>query len=348
MTRHMIRRLRLRPNFTPLTLRRLRVFSRNRLAVGSLVVLLVLMVASLCAELIANDHPYVMRYRGKLYFPIFSEPSAPELGIEDRYTVDYRALKMEEGDFAFYPPVRFNPLESNAQVEAYPSSPTRFNPMGTDDRGRDVFARLLYGFRISFAYALGTWVLTYAIGVSLGLSMGFFGGRVDFVGQRLVEVMSSVPQFFLLIILISIFAPSLTLLIAITSLFGWIPISYYVRAEGLRLRNREFVEAARAVGQPVWKILFKHVLPNALNPIITFAPFAVAAGITGLAALDYLGFGLAPPAPSWGELLSQAKRNFTTAWWLAFFPSMALFGTLTLLSFVGEGLRNAFDPRVSP
>jgi microcin C transport system permease protein len=157
--------------------------------------------------------------------------------------------------------------------------------------------------------------------------------------------MSSVPQFFLLIILVSIFEPSMYLLIAISALFGWIGISYYCRAEGLRLRNREFIEAARAIGQPTWKILIKHVLPNSLTPIITFSPFAIAAGITGLAALDYLGFGLAPPTPSWGELLNQAKKNFTTAWWLAFFPSLALFATLTCLNFVGEGLRNAFDPK---
>jgi microcin C transport system permease protein len=194
-------------------------------------------------------------------------------------------------------------------------------------------------------YALGVWAITYLIGVSAGLCMGFFGGRVDFIGQRVVEVLSSIPQFFLLIILVSIFDPSISLLVAISAAFGWINISYYLRAEGLRLRRLEFIEGARSVGLPTWKVLFRHVLPNALNPIITFSPFAIAAGVTGLAALDYLGFGLAPPTPSWGELLNQAKKNFTTAWWLAFFPSLALFGTLTLLSFIGEGLRNAFDPR---
>jgi microcin C transport system permease protein len=301
--------------------------------------------ASLAAGLICNDLPYVMKFGGRLYFPVLRAPLAAELGITDRFTVDYQALKFGPEEWAIFPPIRFNPFNSNTDVSTYPSPPTWRNPLGTDDRGRDVFARLLYGFRISFAYAVGTWILTYILGVLLGLSMGFFGGKVDFVGQRLVEIISSVPQFFLLIILIAIFEPNLPLLILITTLFGWIPISSYVRAEGLRLRKLDFVEAARAVGQPTWKIVLKHVLPNALTPIITFSPFAIAAGITGLAALDFLGFGLPPPTPSWGELLEEAQKNFTIAWWLALFPSLALFLTLTLLNFVGEGLRNAFDPK---
>ncbi|MEW6055682.1 MAG: ABC transporter permease subunit [Bdellovibrionota bacterium] len=329
----------------PITQRRIRVFRSNRLAMFSLILLMIVFAGSCFSEWIANDRPYIMRHQGKFYFPLLRKPSAIELGIQDSYSVDYKKLAKEPGNWAVFPPVRFNPYQSNEAVNSYPGPPTWENPLGTDDRGRDVFARLLYGFRISFAYSIGTWLLAYSIGVAFGLAMGFFGGKIDFIGQRVVEVMSSVPQFFLLIILISIFDPSLTLLVAITSVFGWISISYYMRAEGLRLRRLEFVEAARALGLPLWKILFRHVLPNALTPIITFSPFAIAAGITGLAALDYLGFGLAPPTPSWGELLNQAKKHFTTAWWLALFPSTALFGTLTLLSFVGEGLRNAFDPK---
>jgi microcin C transport system permease protein len=331
----------------PLARRRIRLFLRNRLATGSLVVLALFLVASLCAELISNDRPYVLRYHGRLFFPVVSAPTAPELGVADRFTVDFNALELGPGDWALRPPVRFNPYQSNTKV-AFPSAPSWNNPLGTDDRGRDVLARLLYGFRISMGYAIGTWLLTYAIGVSLGLGMGFFGGRIDFLGQRLVEVLSSVPQFFLLIILVSLFNPNIYFLVAITSVFGWIPISGYARAEGLRLRKLDFVEAARALGQRPWRIVLRHVLPNALTPVLTFSPFAIAAGITGLAALDFLGFGLAPPTPSWGELLNQAKMNVTTAWWLALFPSLALFLTLTLLSFVGEGIRNALDPRAAP
>ncbi len=330
---------------SPLTRRRLGIFKRDRIAMFSAAVLMLVFVTSLAAELIANDRPLVMKYEGRIYFPVFSEPKAADLGIAGQYTVDYGKLKLRDSDWMLRAPVRFNPLETNESVKEFPGPPTSENWLGTDDRGRDVFARLLYGFRVSIAYSVGVWLITYAIGVALGLMMGFFGGRVDFVGQRVVEVMSSVPQFFLLIILISIFEPNLWLLVAISALFEWITISYYVRAEGLRLRKREFVEAALAIGQPVWKVIFKHVLPNAMTPIVTFSPFTIAAGITGLAALDYLGFGLAPPTPSWGELLNQARKNFTTAWWLALFPSLALFSTLTFFNFVGEGLRNAFDPR---
>jgi microcin C transport system permease protein len=331
----------------PITQRRLRIFKRNRVAVVSLIVLAIGMTFSLSAGLICNDHPYAMKYQGKLYFPLFHEPLAADLGITDRYTVDYSALTFGPGDWAVYPPVRFDPYMSNKEVENYPGPPTWKNLMGTDDRGRDVFTRLLFGFRTSFAYALGVWVLSYTIGISAGLLMGFFGGRIDFFGQRTVEIFSSVPQFFLLIILISIFEPNVKWLIVISSLFDWIPISYYLRAEGLKLRKLDFVEAARAIGQPPWKVILKHVFPNALTPIITFSPFAIAAGVVGIAALDYLGFGLPPPTPSWGELLNEAQRNFTIAWWLALFPSVALFSTLTLLNFVGEGLRNAFDPKQS-
>ncbi|MBY0469599.1 ABC transporter permease subunit [bacterium] len=331
--------------FSSLTAKRWQVFLRNKIAVVSLSILAVSLVCSLLSEWIANDRPYILRFQGKTYFPILFQPSAQELGVTDSFSVEYKKLPLQAGDWAVYPPVAFNPFQSNEKLTQFPGPPSSENILGTDDRGRDVFARLLYGFRISFGYALGTWLMTYLIGAVLGLSMGYFGGSVDFIGQRLVEVLNSVPQFFLLIILISIFEPSLVLLILITSTFGWIPISYYIRAEGLRLRKLEFVEAARALGLPKWKIILKHVLPNALTPIVTFSPFAIAAGITGLAALDYLGFGLAPPTPSWGELLNQAKKHFTNAWWLAFFPSAAIFFTLSCLSFVGEGLRNAFDPK---
>ena len=332
--------------FNPITEKRLRQFKRNRLAYFSGWILAICLVMSALAPLIANDRPYVMKFSGKLYFPIFHKTSAAELGVENRATVDYRLLDLKSGgNWAVFAPVRFNPLESNEKITRYPSPPTLENPFGTDDRGRDVIARLLYGFRYSALYAVGVWMMTFLIGSTLGLLMGFSGGWIDLIGQRVVEVISSVPQFFLLIILISVFEPSLKLLVTISSFFGWISISYYMRAEALKLRKLEFVEAGRAIGLTRWQIIFKHVLPNAITPIVTFSPFAIAAGITGLAALDYLGFGLAPPTPSWGELLNQAKKYFTYAWWLAAYPSMALFGTLTLLNFLGEGLRNAFDPR---
>jgi len=174
--------------------------------------------------------------------------------------------------------------------------------------------------------------------------MGYFGGRIDFIGQRIVEILSTVPQFFLLLIVVSIFEPSLTWLILLSSVFGWIPLSYYVRGEFLKNRKKDFVEAAQSMGAGHIRILFSHILPNSLTPIITYAPFIIAADVVALASLDYLGFGLTPPTPSWGELLNQAKEYFTVAWWLATYPSACLFVTLTLLSLIGDGVREAFDP----
>jgi microcin C transport system permease protein len=217
--------------------------------------------------------------------------------------------------------------------------------MGTDVRGRDILTRLLYGLRYSISFALMVWILTFVTGTVLGGLMGYFGGRVDFWGQRVVEVLSTVPQFFLLIIIISIFQPTLFLLVILSSLFGWISISYYVRGEYLKNRKKEFVEAARALGAGHMRIFFKHLLPNSLSPIITFSPFVIAGNITALASLDYLGFGLTPPTPSWGELLNQAQKHFTEGWWLALYPSLALFLTLTMLSLIGEGVRDAMDPK---
>jgi len=331
----------------PLTKKRFKIFRRNNLAFGSLIILLVMIAMSVFAPLIADNRPYFLKANGKTYFPLIEEPSPKEFGIEDEFTINYYKLVSERGFKAVFPPVRFNPFESNTDLENYPAPPSKVNILGTDDRGRDVFSRLLYGFRYSFLYAILVWMVTYFIGTLMGLAMGFFGGTFDFIGQRTVEIMNSVPRFFLLIILISIFGSSLALLVAISSLFGWIGISYYMRAEALRLRKLEFIEAARATGLTTPRIIVTHLLPNALTPLITFSPFVIAAGIQGLAALDYLGFGLTPPTPSWGELLNQARQYFTTAWWLAVFPSLALCGTLILLNFVGEGLRNAFDPKQS-
>jgi microcin C transport system permease protein len=184
------------------------------------------------------------------------------------------------------------------------------------------------------------------MGTILGAVMGFLGGKIDFLGQRIVEVLSTVPQFFLLIILISMVTPNLFWLVIISSLFSWIPISYYVRGEFLKNRKREFVEAARALGASRRSIIFKHILPNSLTPIITFTPFAIAANISGLASLDYLGFGLEVPTPSWGELLAQAQKYYTVAPWLAFYPSLCLFSTLLLFNLIGEGVRDAMDPNI--
>lgn len=330
-----------------LSRKRWKIFRKSKSAVFSSILLFLMIVATFVSPFIANSKPILIKHHGTTYFPIFKEYDVEDFGLSDTMTVDYRELKMGPDDYALWPIVQWDPYESNSKVESYPSAPSQTNLFGTDDRGRDVFTRLLYGFKYSITYAVGVWFISLVIGTALGGTMGYFGGKVDFVGQRIVEVLSTVPQFFLLIILISIFTPSLWLLVTISCVFAWIGISYYVRGEFLKNRNREFVEAAKSLGASDFKIIFKHILPNSLTPIITFAPFTIAAEVAGLAALDYLGFGLQVPTPSWGELLAQAQKNYTIAWWLAVYPSIALFVVLVLLNLIGQGVRDAMDPNMT-
>lgn len=329
------------------SLKKWRRFKSRKLAVLSCWLVGLACFLSFTAEFWANSKPLLMKYDNTYYFPIMKDYHPSTFGDEKNLVTNYRGLEMDEdkGDFILWPVIQWNPYESNNEVEAYPSEPTSDNWMGTDDRGRDILTRLLYGLRYSITFAFLVWALTFFVGTILGGIMGYFGGRVDFWGQRVVEVLSTVPQFFLLIIIISIFKPTLLLLVFLSSLFGWIGISYYVRGEYLKNRKKEFIEAARALGAGHGRIFFKHLLPNSLSPIITFSPFVIAGNITALASLDYLGFGLTPPTPSWGELLNQAQKHFTVGWWLAIYPSLALFFTLTMLSLIGEGVRDAMDPK---
>ena len=326
------------------TLKKWRAFKAHRTGVVSLWIIILACIFSFSAEFWANSKPLYLSYQGKSYFPVFKEYSVKEFGITDTMQIDYRHLRLAEGDSIVWPLVKWDPYESNKEVDGYPSAPNAQNLLGTDDRGRDVFTRLLYGLRYSITYAIGVWIVTFILGTFLGSLQGYFGGWLDLSGQRITEILSTVPVLFLLIILISVFEPTLTLLIIISSLFGWISISIYMRAEFLKNRRREYVEAARAIGLGHAKIIFKHILPNSLGPIITFSPFVIAGGISGLAALDYLGFGLTPPTPSWGELLAQAQKNVTTAWWLVAYPFVALFVVLVSFNFIGEAVRDAMDP----
>lgn len=329
------------------TLKQWRRFKSKKLAVISIWLIGIACFFSFTAEFWANNKPLYLKFDSVTYFPVFKEYHPSIFGMEESMVTNYREIELDEerGDRALWPVIPWNPFESNTEVEEYPSEPTSENWMGTDDRGRDILTRLLYGLRYSMIFALLVWIITFAVGTIIGGIMGYFGGRVDFWGQRVVEVLSTVPQFFLLIIIISIFKPTLILLVVLSSLFGWISISYYVRGEYLKNRKKEFVEAARAIGAGHGRIFFKHLLPNSLSPIITFSPFVIAGNIVSLASLDYLGFGLTPPTPSWGELLNQAQKHFTEGWWLAVYPSLALFFTLTLLSLIGEGVRDAMDPK---
>ncbi len=327
-----------------LTLKRYRRFKSVKRAVWSTWVFIFLIFLSITAEFWANNKPIIMSHQGSIYFPVV-KTYHPSVFNQPGFVTNYRELSDEDGVWAIWPPVRWNPLESNRELESYPAPPSNVNLLGTDDRGRDVLSRLIYGFRYSIGFAVLVWFFSYLVGIALGGSMGFFGGKIDLFGQRIVEVFDSLPYLLMLLTLIAMLGASLELLVLFSVLLGWMRISAYMRAEFLKLRKRDFVDAGRALGVGTGRILSRHILPNAMGPIITFSPIEIAGGIYTLAILDYLGLGLPPPTPSWGELLQQAQNYFSIAWWLGVFPSIAIIISLTSLTFIGEGVREAFDPR---
>lgn len=328
-----------------LAVRRLRRFKSIKRAVVSVWILLFLFFLSATGEFWSNNKPLVMKYQGELYFPVLRDYYPTTFG-QDGFVTNYRALDFKsQGNWAVWPLVKWNPYESNEAMSTYPSPPSRDNWFGTDDRGRDVLARLIYGFRYSIGFAVSVWFFSFLMGTGIGALMGYRGGYVDMVGQRLIEIFDSLPFLLMLLTLISLLGATLQLLVIFSVCIGWMRISTYMRAEFLKLRKREFVEAAKAQGVGLGRILFRHILPNGLGPLITFSPTEIASNIYTLAILDFLGMGLPPPTPSWGELLQEAQNYFTIAWWLAVYPSLALIVSLTALTFIGEGIREAYDPR---
>jgi len=330
-----------------LTRKRFKRFLNVKRAVGSVWVILLFLFFSGTAEIWANSRPLIMKYEGKTYFPVFKAYYPTEFG-QDGFVTNYRVLDLsKEGNWALWPVIRWNPYESNETLATYPGGPSKDNWLGTDDRGRDVMSRLVYGFRYSMGFAVAVWLLSFTLGTAVGAVMGYWGGKVDLFGQRVVEVFDSLPYLLMLLTLIAFLGAKFWLLVAFSVLLGWMQISTYMRAEFLKLRKRDFVEAAKAQGVGTYRILFRHILPNGLSPLITFSPADIASLIYTLAILDYLGMGLPPPTPSWGELLQQAQNYFTIAWWLAVYPSLAMVISLTALTFIGEGVREAYDPRKS-
>lgn len=324
--------------------RRLQHIKKSKRAVISITVLLVMLLASLGAELITNSSPVVGKINGKIIVPAYVQYEREQLGLEGAGVVDYRELK-EQFEWSMWPLLKWDPFEIDSEQSEYLTAPSAMHLMGTDSAGRDVFARLLYGTRISFLFGVAYWLVTYAIGIVIGLFTGFVGGNIDLYGQRLIEIFQSTPHFPLLLFIVSVVTPSPAILALFLCLFGWTGIAQYMRVEALRNRNLTFTEAAVSLGAGRTRLLFSHILPNSLIPIITFSPMAVISGIYSLASLDLLGFGVPPPTPSWGELLDQARANYQVAWWLAVFPSFFLFMTILCLNFVGEAVRKAFDPR---
>ncbi len=319
-------------------------FKRRKTAFYSLIILAILTVLSLSAEFVANSRPYFIIYKGHLSFPIVKQYPSSLFDFQD-IRPDYRKICEKSEATCLFPPVKYDPIEIDREVMQYPSPPSLKHFMGLDSLGRDICARMLYGLRVSMSYAVGVWVISFFIGAVIGCLMGYYGGWFDIIFYRLMEIFFSIPYLVVLITLVSIFTPSIFLLVVISSIFSWGYLTRYMRSEVLKIRKLDYILSARSVGCSTSQILFRHILPNALIPIITFSPFFIATNILGLSSLDFLGLGVMPPTPSWGELLRQGKEYFMAAWYLAFFPAIGLFMVLALINFVGEGIRDAFDPR---
>ena len=327
-------------------------FKRNRLGYRALWVFLAMLVVATLAELVSNDRPFVARINGQTYFPLLNNPSDKALGGDFATPADWKdpfiiELLAKPGNWAVS---AINPHSANStnyfSKNPPPAAPGALNWLGTDRFGRDMAARLLYGFRVSIWFGIALTVMGTAIGMLMGALQGYFGGRTDLTLQRLIEIWGSVPELYLLIIIASIFEPSLLLLLALLSLWGWIGLSDYVRAEFLRNRSLEFVKAARALGLSSGQIIWRHVLPNSLTPVITFLPFRMGGAILALTSLDFLGLGVPASVPSLGELLKQGKDSLD-AWWIIVPVFLLLTVTMLLLTFIGDALRDAFDTRKS-
>ena len=325
-------------------------FRRNRLGFYSLMVFSVLVVTSLFAEVLSTDRPLVVRYEGTTYFPLVNDYPETVFGGDFESNTDFLDPFIRErittGDnWAIYALNPYGPKTLNYFAAApNPSAPTAENWLGTDDRGRDLLAQLIYGFRVSVLFGLALTFTGVLLGVITGAIQGFFGGKTDLAFQRFIEVWGAMPELYLLIIFSAVFAPSLGLLLVLLSLFGWMGLSDYVRAEFLRNRQMDYVRSARAMGLSNGQIIWRHVLPNSLTPVVTFLPFRMSAAILALTSLDFLGLGVPPGTPSLGELLNQGKNNID-AWWISMSTFAVLVITLLLLTFMGDALRDALDPR---
>ena len=325
-------------------------FRRNRLGFTSFVLFGVLLVLSLLAEVISNDKPLVVRYDGQFYFPLVKTYPEKVFGGDFDTETDYldpfiREQFAKPGNWAVFPPNPYGAKTINYFAKSpNPSAPSRDNWLGTDDRGRDLLAQLIYGFRVSVLFGLALTAVGTLLGVAAGAVQGFFGGKTDLALQRFIEVWGSMPELYLLIIFSAVFAPSVSLLLILLSLFGWMGLSDYVRAEFLRNRQLDYVKAARALGVGNGQIIWRHILPNSLTPVVTFLPFRMSGAILALTSLDFLGLGVPPGTPSLGELLNQGK-NSIDAWWISLSTFAVLVTTLLLLTFMGDALRDALDPR---
>lgn len=331
----------------PLNQRRWQNFKQNRRGYISLWVFTILFVVTLLAEVVANDKPLLLWFDGSPYFPAFVTYPETTFGGEFELEMDYRQdfarELIEPKGWMLWPPVRYS-YDTINYARIAPAHPTLENWLGTDDQGRDVLARVIYGFRISVLFGLALTLFSTVIGVAVGAVQGFYGGKIDLFGQRFIEIWSGMPNLYLLIILSSFVEPGFWWLLGIMLLFQWMALVDVVRAEFLRGRNLEYVRAARALGMTNGRLMFRHILPNAMIATVTFMPFILTGAITTLTSLDFLGFGLPAGSPSLGELIAQGKNNLQAPW-LGITAFLVMSIMLTLLVFIGEACRDALDPR---
>ena len=332
--------------------KRWRKFKSIKRGYYSFLIILFLYLISFILPFFVSRDALIVKYNDNYYFPVFKYYEAATFNQNIAGEANYRLLKkqFQENDNSNFVLLTIYPFSPNENLldeteGAPPHRPSLKHIMGTDDRARDVFSRLAYGFNISISFALIVTFLAYLIGVIVGALQGYFGGIIDILLHRFIEIWTTLPFFFIMIIISSVLVPNFFLLCLILTLFSWAGITYYIRGEFYREKSRDYVTAAVAMGASNKKIIFKHILPNSLTPIISFAPFEIVGNIAALVSLDYLGFGMPPPTPSWGQLIQQGMSNIEY-WWLVAFPLTAQFLTLIAIVFIGEALREAFDPKV--
>lgn len=324
-------------------------YIKNKRAKTAFWLLAVILLLSLFSEIIANDKPIILKYQGEYFFPIAKVYTDARFGgdfpTEANYKDSFVRENIEENGYMIMPPIEFSFNTVDYELnEPFPAPPSSRHLLGTDEEGRDIAARLLYGLRLSFAFAFLLTLFSSVLGIFIGAVQGYFGGKTDIILQRVIEIWDSMPQMFVLIIIASVFVPSFLTLLMILLLFSWTELTGLVRAEFLRARNFEYVKAARAIGVSNFRIMWRHILPNALVTTVTFVPFILAGGIVALTALDFLGLGLGQEYPSLGDLVRQGKDNLQAPW-IGLSIFFVLSAMLTMLIFIGEGVRDAMDKR---
>ena len=347
-------------SLNPQTLRMLRRFRAIRHGYVSFLILSALVIVSLIGELLVGSRAIIVSYQGQWHFPTYTAfHPGTDFGLDYSFETNYRELRdvfraANEGDWVLMPPVPYNPFESHASGDVYKPEPPSLasrHYLGTDTTSRDILARLFYGTRIALFFSLAFMASVYLIGIAVGCAMGYFGGTFDLLFQRFIEIWSNVPFLYMVIIVFSVIPSTFSvpvrifILLAVMVLFSWTSMTYYMRTETYKEKAKDYTAAARVIGASTGRIIFRHILPNAMSTLVTFMPFTVVAAIAAITALDFLGFGLPPPTPSLGELLKQGTATLRTAPWIV----VAAFGTLvlllTLVTFIGEAIRESFDPK---